>query len=390
MDGVTILDLSRVLAGPWATQHLADQGATVIKVEPPGGDETRGYGPIVRGESTYFLSANRNKRSIVLDLKSEAGRAVLARLLARADVVIENFRPGKAERLGLGWEALHAAHPRLVVVALNAFGDQVAPPWRDRPGYDIVLQAMGGAAAITGHPGAPPTKNGTSVADLTAGLLITQAALLGLLQVARGGLGQRIVVNMMQAQASALAYHATRALVAGEVETQRGNAHAALVPYDFYRCTDGWIAIGCGNDAIWQRLVTALAIDANPGWARNTDRVADRSAVDSVVARALASLTVADADARLAEAGVPAGPILGVDQVLAHPAVDLVALEHPTLGALQMVGPPLRTATTRTTHAPPPTLDADRAAILAELGLEPAAQAALAEAGAFGPPLKRG
>lgn len=387
LNGIRIVDLTRVLAGPWATQQLADQGATVVKIEPPGGDETRNFGPWVEGHSTYFMACNRNKRSIVLDLTSEGGRDVLHRLLADADVVIENFRPGVAERLGFGWAELHPRYPKLLYVAIHAFGhpDQGVPvEWTSRPGYDLVLQAMGGGAAATGHPGSPPIKNALSVADLLTGLLATQAVLLGLLERERTGRTQKIVVNMMHAQAAALAYHATRWLIAGEVEEQRGSAHRGLVPYDLYRCSDGWLALACGNDGMWRRLVPALGLPDEPGWARNADRVANRAAVDAVVAEKLAALRVADADALLAKAGVPAGPVLTMDRTLAHPAVDIVTAEHAALGAIAMPGPPLQTVTTRSQHSPPPTIGADRDAILAELGYDDVGIRRLIDGGAVG------
>lgn len=368
MNGIRILDLSRVLAGPWATMHLADQGAEVIKVEPPGGDDTRAFGPHVAGVSTYYLAANRNKRSIELDLRAEADRRVLRRLAARCDAVIQNWRPGVAERLGCGWEQLRALKPDLVYVCVHAFGDAAEGPaaaWRDRPGYDLVLQAAGGAMAITGHPGAPPTKCGTSIADLTAGLFAVQAVLVGLLHRERTGEGQRIVVNMMQTQAHALAYHATRHAVTGQEDVQRGNSHAGLAPYDVYRCADGWLAVAAGNDAIFDRLCRALDVDREPEWATNAGRVADRARLDARVGAALAPRTVANADALLAAVGVPAGPVLRPSEALAHPAVESVSVHHPELGPLSMLAPALRTLTTREHHLPPPALDADRAAVLA-------------------------
>ncbi len=383
MNGIRIVDLTRVLAGPWATQQLADQGAEVIKIEPPTGDETRGFGPLVQGHSTYFLSANRNKRAICLDLKTEAGRRVLADLVATADVVIENFRPDVASRLGLDWPALHRAHPRLVYVAIHAFGDTADPAWRHRPGYDLVLQAMGGAAAATGFPGGPPVKNATSVADLLAGLLAVQAVLLGLLERERSGQGQKIVVNMLQGQAAALAYHATRYTVAGQLETQRGSAHAGLVPYDIFECRGGWLALACGNDAIGTRLRGALELADVEAWRTNVGRVAARAEVDRAVATALAPLDVHQADALLAKAGVPAGPVLSLDRTLAHPCVELVDLEHPVLGRVQSPGPVVRTTTTRARHRCPPALDQDRADLIAELGYDDATLATLRAGGAF-------
>jgi crotonobetainyl-CoA:carnitine CoA-transferase CaiB-like acyl-CoA transferase len=384
MRGVRVIELSRVLAGPWACQHLADQGADVIKIEPPGGDETRRFAPVVGEEqvSTYFLSCNRNKRSIVLDLRAEAGREVALALIGRADVLVHNLRPGAAERLGVGWDQLRPLAPRLVYVSIAAFGSDT--PWATRAGYDLVLQAMGGAMSFTGSPGQPPTRAGTPIADLVAGLLTVQAVLHGLLERERTGAGQRIEVNMMQAQAACLVYHATREAVTGEIEGPRGNAHGGLVPYDVYRCTDGWLAVACGNDTLWQRLRAALALEDRPEWRTNLGRVADRAGVDAALSAALGAMAVDEADRRLAAAGVPVGPVLDVRGATAHPAVSSVTVDHPALGAVRLPGPVLRTATTRREHTPAPALGADRGAILAEAGYDPGWIGHLEARGAFG------
>ncbi len=383
MQGVRILDLGRVLAGPWATQILADQGADVIKVEPPGGDETRAFEPAVDGVSTYFLSVNRNKRSIVLDLTTEAGQSVLQRLVASSDVVLENFRPGVAARLGLDWAGLEKAHPRLIYVAIHAFGD--AGPLADRPGYDMVLQAAGGAMSFTGRPGDPPLRSGAPVADLVAGLLAAQAMTAGLFDRERTGRGQRIVVNMMAAQVASLVYHGTRQMLTGESETQRGNAHRGLVPYDVFSCVDGHVVVACGNDRMWARLRVALGLEDVPAWRTNRGRVAAREAVDSAIASVLAPLTVAAADQRLAAAGVPAGAVLNVEAAVNHPAVANVTVTHDRLGRIPLPTPALVTRTSRFDHRAPPELGADRDAILSDLGYDEGAMAQLAAQGAFGP-----
>ncbi len=364
MRGVRILDMSRVLAGPWATMHLADQGADVIKVEPPGGDDTRHFGPHHRGVSTYYLAANRNKSSIVLDLTESADREVLHRLIPTVDVVVQNYRPGVAQRLGCDWETLRSLRSDLILVSITAFGER--GPWASRPGYDLVLQAMGGAMAISGFPGSPPTKCATSIADLTTGLFAVQAILMALLHRERTGEGQRIEVSMMMAQAHALAYHATRASIMGTEDVQRGNGHGGLAPYDVYRCRDGWLAVGCGNDRIFARLCEALGIAPLPVWATNPGRVADRERLDAAIGACLASRSVAEADALFAAHGVPAGPVLGPAEVVRHPAVDTVEVVHPSLGPIHMLAPVFQTRTTRRTHRAPPLLDADRHTILME------------------------
>ena len=250
MHDIRIIDCTRVLAGPWATQQLADQGAEVIKVEAPDGDETRGYGPIVDGESTYFQALNRNKRSVVLDLKTPEGRARLDQLLATADVLVDNIRDEAAERIGLARERIRQAHPHLVHVGIRGFDPDGAPEWASRPGYDVVIQALAGGMSLTGSPEGPPVRSALPIADLIAGLLTTQAVLFGLLHRQRSGTGSWTVVDMMQANVGSLVYHATRHTLAGDAGPRLGNAHAGLVPYDTYKCADGWLAVGCGNDAI--------------------------------------------------------------------------------------------------------------------------------------------
>jgi formyl-CoA transferase len=386
MHGVRVVDFTRVLAGPWAAQHLADQGADVVKVEPPEGDETRAFAPIVDGTSTYFVSCNRNKRSVVLDLRTAAGREVAHRLVDRADVLLHNWRPGIDAQIGLDAARTRARNPRLVHVSLAAFGADGPPEWTGRAGYDLVLQAMGGAMSFTGEPGSAPVRAGTPIADLTAGLLVTNAVLHGLLHRATTGEGQAVVVSMMQAQAACLVYHYSRYTVTGEAETQRGNAHRGLVPYDVYPCGTGHLAIACGNDGIWQRLRAALGIPDAPDWRTNPGRVAARSEIDAAVRAALGGWDAREADARLTAAGVPCGRVQGVADVAGHPAVREVAFEEPALGRVRVPGPIVTTATTVVEHRRPPRLGEHRDEVLREVGYDDAERDHLAAAGAFGPP----
>lgn len=378
MKGTRIIDCTRVLAGPWATQQLADQGADVIKIEPPGGDETRGYGPIEQGTSTYFQALNRNKRSVELDLRTPAGQDALDVLLAGADVLVDNVRAEAAARLGLDAERIRARHPHLVHVTVRGFGDDAPDGWASRPGYDIVIQALSGGMSLTGFPDGPPVRSALPIADLIAGLLVTQAVLLGLLEQRNSGIGGHTIVDMMQANAASLVYHATRETLSHGAGGRLGNAHAGLVPYDVYRCADGWLALGCGNDRIWKRLVRALDLPDLPELARNPDRVAQRTRVDALVADALAPLTRHQADALLAEAGVPAAPVSSVAEAVAHPAVHNVTVRD---GERELVlpGPTLRTATTRSSHRAPPALGAHTVEVLREAGLSDAAIQALSE-----------
>jgi crotonobetainyl-CoA:carnitine CoA-transferase CaiB-like acyl-CoA transferase len=364
---------------------LADQGATVVKVEPPGGDETRQFAPIIQGESTYYFSVNRNKQAICLDLKNQAGREVLRRLISRADVLLENYRTGVAERLGIDWPALEAAYPELVCVSIKAFGSRGEPKWTQRPGYDLVLQAMGGAVSFSGFPEGVPAKCGLSIADTLTGMLAVQAVLLGLFNRERSGRGQRIEINMMQVQAAALSYHATRFSLTGEMEERRGNAHHSLVPYDIYSCQDGLFAFACGNDRIWQRVVAAFDLSNRDEWKTNAGRLTCREEVDAVIQARLAKLSVAQADKRCAAADIPAGPVQSIAQALAHPAVSMATVEHPVLGKVRMPGPFFESNHTRSTHSPPPLFNEHRDEILHDHGLDNEEIHALEAAGAFGP-----
>lgn len=384
MQGVRVLDLTRVLAGPWASQQLADQGATVVKVEPPGGDETRQFGPFVKGHSTYYFAANRNKQAICLDLKTDAGKTVLRRLLSQTDVVMENYRTGVAGRLGISWDHLAANYPRLIGVSIKAFGSEGEPDWSHRPGYDLVLQALGGAVSFTGFPGAPPAKCGLSIADTLTGMLTVQAVLLALFERERSGTGQRIEINMMQAQAAALSYHATRFTMTGEQEERRGNAHRGLVPYDIYSCQDGLFAFACGNDRIWRRVVDTFKLPDRPEWQTNAGRLQSREEIDALLQAQLAGLTLAEADRQCANADIPGGPVQTIAKALAHPAVSMTKVDHHTLGEVRMPGPFFQSLQTRKTHVAPPELDEHRSEILGNCGFDASEILELEIAGAFG------
>ena len=317
MNNVRILDLSRVLAGPWATQQLADQGAQVIKVEPPGGDDTRRFGPFVHGHSTYFYSCNRNKRSIEVDLKSSDGKDILAHLIRWADVVVENFRPQAMDSLGL--DATGGSPSQTRVDQYSWIGDTVEPH-KYRPGYDLLLQCEGGAAAITGDAHTPPYKHGNSTADLTTGFNVVQAILLGLLHQAQTGEGQRIVVNMLQTQVACLTYHSTRWTLAGETAEKRGNSHAGLVPYDLYPCKDGWLCIAVGTDAMWTRLCNALALQAPEAWSTNRGRLEHRDAIQRCLQKVTRAWNKEDLSQHLRTFDIPAGPVRTPEQAFNHDA----------------------------------------------------------------------
>lgn len=373
-----VLDFTRVLAGPWATQILGDQGFEVVKVESLAGDETRTFLPHRDGASVYFACTNRNKRSIALDLARPEGRAVALRLAERADVVLENFRPGVLDRLGLGWDVLSARNPRLVYVSISAFGPAdgtagaertVPPEWAGRAGYDLVLQSLGAIAGLTADP---PRKAGPSIADLASAYTAVQAVLFALLERAETGRGKRVDISMLEVQHHLLAYYASSWLNAGRAPAAPSNAHPSIAPYNLYACADGWLSICCANDALWEKLRVALALPALPEWSTLPGRVADRARLDATITAALSADTVAAWDARLSAAGVPCGAALSVPDSLALPIARTVAVGPWTFPA-----PPLppRQLT------PPPRLGEHTDAVLAELGMSPAEIEALVAAG---------
>jgi crotonobetainyl-CoA:carnitine CoA-transferase CaiB-like acyl-CoA transferase len=366
-----VADFTRVLAGPWATQILGDQGFDVVKVEMPGGDETRRFAPFVAGESVYFACTNRNKRSIEIDLATPAGREVGRRLVRSADVVVHNFRPGVMERLGIGHAAVGT--DTQVWVGLSAFGADATGA-----GYDLVLQGVGGIAALTGDP---PRKAGPSIADLASAAVLVQGVLFGLLEREHSGRGSVVDISMLDVQHGLLAYYASAQLNAGQPPPAPSNAHPSIAPYNLYRCLDGWIAICCANEPLWERLRAALDLPVRPEWSTLAGRVADRERLDGTVGAALAAHPVAWWDALLTAAGVPVGPALDVAASLAHPRARKLQV-----GRWVQPRPPLGVRQNR----PPPGLGEHAGEVLAELGYSPAEMARLREEGAFGPTAVRG
>ncbi|HEX9067379.1 MAG TPA: CoA transferase [Ktedonobacterales bacterium] len=362
LTGIRVADFTRVVAGPYATMLLGDLGAEVIKVERPGkGDDTRTWGPpFVAGESAYFLSVNRNKKSVCLDLRTEDGRAAARELIARSDVVVENFRPGYMDSLGLGYEALRVAQPRLIYCAISAYGQD--GPYRDRAGYDVIVSAQAGLMGITGTPGGPPVKAGVAVTDMATGLYALAGILAALYHRERTGEGQRVDVSLLSAQLATLLNAAGSYLAAGEVLTPQGSAHASIVPYQAFRAADGYIVIGAANDKLFGLLSAALG---HPEWASderfasNEQRVRHREALVTAIEDALSAGTVAAWEPRLAQIGVAVAPVNDMAQVFADPQVahsgQVVTIEHPTLGPLKLVGPALSlSATPPAVSAPPP------------------------------------
>jgi crotonobetainyl-CoA:carnitine CoA-transferase CaiB-like acyl-CoA transferase len=387
LTGLRICELATVLAGPYATMVLADLGADVIKVEPPEGDATRGYGPpwVGRGDdrvAAYFLSVNRNKRSLRLDLRQSAGRDVLARLLARSDALVENFRPGGLVRLGFGDDALIAINPRLVHLAISGFGPD--GPDANRPGYDFIAQAVGGLMSITGfadEEGGAPTKVGVAISDIVTGLLGAVALLAAL----RDGRGQRIDISLLEATLAVLINQAQNTFVSGTSPARRGNAHPNIVPYETFVTADGEIAVAVGSERQWPRLCAALELDGlagDPRFADNDARVRNREALRPMLADRFAARTSADWLARLDAAQVPCGPVNDVAAAFSQPQAQArgmdMTVDHPVLGPIRQVGVPFKlSATPALIRSAPPLLGEHNDEILAELGYDSTAIAEL-------------
>jgi formyl-CoA transferase/CoA:oxalate CoA-transferase len=391
LAGIRVLDLTRVLAGPYCTMMLGDLGADVVKVEPPGtGDETRSWGPPFQGgESTYFLAVNRNKRSIVLDLKHAEGQAAAARLAASADVLVENFRPGVAERLGLGAGRLTAAHPGLIYCSISAFGQ--SGPGHDRPGYDLLIQAESGLMSVTGEPDGPPVKVGIAIADILTGMnaaIAVAAALFARRE--RGGRGGIIDAALYDSVLAFLSTLVTGYWATGRPPGRWGSAHPQIVPYQAFAAADGHLVVCVTNEKFWRSLCALLErpdLAEDSRFATNADRVAHRALLVPQLAAAFARHPLEEWLRRLGEAGVPAGPIRTLDAALADPVVAaremLVTVEHATAGAVQMAGIPWRgDAAPAAIRRPPPRLGEHTDEVLAEVGYDPAAVVRLRAAGA--------
>ena len=359
LAGIRVLDLSRVLAGPYCTMLLADLGADVIKVERPGeGDETRTWAPpYVGGESAYFLSINRGKRSVALDLARPDAQEALARLARQANVVVENFRPGVAERLGAGYELLSREHPELVYCSITGFGDE-------RPGYDFIVEAESGLMAVTGEAGGPPLKVGVAVVDVLAGYAAATAVLAALV----AGDGERIEISLYDTALSALVNVSGTALVTGEEPRRHGNAHPSIVPYQTFAAADGLVSVAGANDGLYRRLCEVLErpdLAEDERYRTNSSRVEHREELVGELERVFAARSADEWVVLLGSAGVPAGKVRGVLDALAD--ARTLTVEHPTIGALPLVASPLGP---RAETLPPPLLGEHTREVLAELGYD--------------------
>ncbi|MES2916200.1 MAG: CoA transferase [Pseudomonadota bacterium] len=379
LDGITILDLTHVLAGPFATQTLQDLGARVIKVERPGtGDDTRAFPPFLQGESAYFATLNAGKKSIALDLKSPPDRAIFERLLTRADILVENFRPGVMARLGYGWDALHARLPRLIYAAVSGFGQ--TGPDAARPAYDMVVQARGGVMSITGETGGPPVRVGASIGDIAAGMYLAQGVLAALFQRERTGEGAFVDVAMLDAQLAIQEHAVAIASATGVAPGPTGARHPTITPFATFRAADGFVVIAAGNDAMFGKLcqVLGLTIAPDPRFATNAARCENHALLKRLIETVTLGAPVRHWITVLETAGLPTARVQDMVEVLADPQIRarnmvLAVTPHPGGPAFTATGNPIKISTLPEVDSlpPAPRLDGDRAEILSWLDRAP-------------------
>jgi glutaryl-CoA transferase len=377
LNGIRVLDLSRVLAGPYCTMVLGDLGADVIKVESPEGDETRGWGPpfagAARGESAYYLCVNRNKRSMVINFKTDEGRAIIHELAKQSDVLVENFRPGTLARFLLDYESVSTINPNLIYCSITGFGQ--TGPLRDRPGYDFMIQAMGGLMSITGEPDGEPMKVGVAVADLFAGQNAVISILAALQARTLTGRGQHLDISLFDSQLGMLANVASNYLISGNLPKRYGNAHANIVPYQSFQASDAWFVLAVGNDRQFEKLCGVIGnwkLVNDSRFSLNSERVKNREELVDLLKPIFLEKTANEWLSALEIAGIPCGPIHTLDKVFAVPQVEaremLIHMEHTEVGDLKLVGSPLKFSNTPVEYKlSPPRLGEHTEDILTEL-----------------------
>ena len=390
LDGLTVLDLTRVLSGPYCTMMLADMGARVIKVEQPGkGDDTRGWGPpFQKGESAYFLSINRNKESVTLNLKHPEGRRVLEALIEKSDVLVENFRPGTLDKMGLGYEALSKQRPDLVYCSISGFGQ--TGPRRREPGYDAVMQGEGGLMSITGANDGPSYRLGVAIADIVSGMFSAYGIAVALLARHRTGRGQFVDVGMLDAVTALLTYQAGIYFATETAPPRLGNRHPTIVPYETLEAADGDLVVAVGNDQLWKTFCGVLELETLANDARfqtNKDRVSAHAELRPLLVERLKTRPAAEWLSKLKEAGVPCGGVRDLDQLFSDPQIIdramVVALDHPAAGLIKQLGVPIKLGDTPgAVRTPPPLLGEHTEAILKEIGKSIEEVEALKQSGA--------
>lgn len=389
LTGLKVLDMTRVLSGPFCTALLGDLGADVIKIEAPEGDSVRNQGAIKDGLSWYFAQFNRNKRSVRLDLRQPAARDILARLIVQSDVLVENFRPGVLARLGFDEARLESLNPRLVTCAINGFGS--TGPYRDRPAFDFIAQAMSGFMSVNGGPDDPPLRSGLPISDLIAGLYAALSITATVLHARTTGQGQRTEVSLTNGLVSLLAYIATNYFATGTVPPRSGNDHPIAAPYGLFPTRDGQIALAPPDDAFFRRLADAIGapeLKTDPLYATQAARVANRARINAIVGGKLAAQTTAHWVEALNRAGVPCGPVLGIEGVFQDPQIlaqeMVMDVEQPGHGLIRMLGFPMKlSGTPCRVRRPAPALGEHSGEILAELGYTTAEIEAWRQSGAI-------
>ena len=372
LNGITVIDMTRVLAGPYCTMVLLDLGARVIKVEvPERGDDARHIGPFVNGKSAYFMSLNRGKESIALNLRAEADKNIFEDLLSMADVLVENYRPGVMEKLGFGWEALHDKYPRLIYAAASGFGH--TGPYRDRAAYDVIVQGMGGIMSVTGHEGSPPTRVGSSIGDITAGMFTAIGVNAALYHRSETGRGMKIDVSMLDCQIAILENAIARYVASGTPPGPLGARHPSISPFSAFKTGDGHIVVAAGNDGLFERLCQTLnrgdLLD-DPDFATNDLRTQNVERLTATLEQTFSSKSSKDLLIALEEAGIPSGPLNNVAEALADPQVVarnmVVSVDDPVAGNLRMAGNPIKMSAfdDPAIRGPVPELDGDRERIL--------------------------
>jgi crotonobetainyl-CoA:carnitine CoA-transferase CaiB-like acyl-CoA transferase len=391
LENIKVVDLTRTLAGPFCTMMLGDMGADVIKIEEPElGDETRSWTPFWNGESTNFLSFNRNKRSLSLNLKEKEGLDIVLALAANADVMIESFRAGALDRMGLGYEAVCQINPRIVYCSISGYGR--TGPLAEKPGYDLIIQGHGGLMSLTGEPDGPPLRVGFSLVDLFAGMMAYGSILTALYFRQLTGKGQWVEASLLDGQVATMSYHATGYFGTGVVPHRMGSGHPSLVPYQTFPASDGYFILGCANEGLWRRFCTAIQrtdLLEDPRFKTNTDRVAHRAECVEALSNIFGARPMADWVELISKAGVPCGPINRVSDVVNDPQVlareMVVDLPHPKVPDLRTPGSPLKLAESPPTYRrPPPLLGEHNQEVLAELGYNQAQIADLRQRGVIG------